>query len=71
MPTLTPQDFVSKWKRADARERQSVQEKKLTSTIYLLDRHFTKLNFAILGIFYGIKHLEYPLRNDKHCRNSL
>jgi len=23
---LTPQDFVSKWKRADARERQSVQE---------------------------------------------
>jgi hypothetical protein len=26
MPTLTPQDFVSKWKRADARERQSVQE---------------------------------------------
>ena len=26
MPTLTPQDFVSKWKRAEARERQSVQE---------------------------------------------
>ena len=24
--SLTPQDFVSKWKRADARERQSVQE---------------------------------------------
>jgi hypothetical protein len=24
--TMTPQDFVSKWKRADARERQSVQE---------------------------------------------
>jgi hypothetical protein len=24
--TITPQDFVSKWKRADARERQSVQE---------------------------------------------
>jgi hypothetical protein len=24
--TLTPQDFVSKWKRAEARERQSVQE---------------------------------------------
>ena len=23
---LTPQDFVSKWKRAEARERQSVQE---------------------------------------------
>jgi hypothetical protein len=23
---LTPQEFVSKWKRADARERQSVQE---------------------------------------------
>ena len=23
---ITPQDFVSKWKRADARERQSVQE---------------------------------------------
>lgn len=23
---LTPQDFVSKWKRADAPERQSVQE---------------------------------------------
>jgi hypothetical protein len=26
MPTLTPQDFVSKWKRAEARERQSVQQ---------------------------------------------
>jgi hypothetical protein len=26
MPALTPQDFVSKWKRAEARERQSVQE---------------------------------------------
>ena len=26
MPTLTPHDFVSKWKRAEARERQSVQE---------------------------------------------
>jgi hypothetical protein len=26
MPSLTPQDFVSKWKRAEARERQSVQE---------------------------------------------
>jgi type II restriction/modification system DNA methylase subunit YeeA len=26
MPELTPQDFVSKWKRAEARERQSVQE---------------------------------------------
>lgn len=24
--TLTSQDFVSKWKRAEARERQSVQE---------------------------------------------
>ncbi len=24
--TITPQDFVSKWKRAEARERQSVQE---------------------------------------------
>jgi SAM-dependent methyltransferase len=24
--SITPQDFVSKWKRADARERQSVQE---------------------------------------------
>jgi hypothetical protein len=24
--TMTPQDFVSKWKRAEARERQSVQE---------------------------------------------
>jgi hypothetical protein len=24
--TLTPQDFVRKWKRAEARERQSVQE---------------------------------------------
>ena len=24
--SLTPQDFVSKWKRAEARERQSVQE---------------------------------------------
>ena len=24
--TLTPQDFVSKWKRAAAREKQSVQE---------------------------------------------
>jgi SAM-dependent methyltransferase len=26
MPPLTPQDFVRKWKRAEARERQSVQE---------------------------------------------
>ena len=26
MPTLTPQDFVNKWKRAEARERRSVQE---------------------------------------------
>src|SRR5512138_1192331 len=26
MTTLTPQDFVAKWKRAEARERQSVQE---------------------------------------------
>ena len=26
MTPLTPQDFVSKWKRAEARERQSVQE---------------------------------------------
>ena len=26
MPSLTPHDFVSKWKRAEARERQSVQE---------------------------------------------
>ena len=26
MLTLTPQDFVSKWKRAEARERQAVQE---------------------------------------------
>lgn len=26
MPTFTPQDFVIKWKRADARERHSVQE---------------------------------------------
>jgi hypothetical protein len=24
--TMTPQDFVSKWKRADTRECQSVQE---------------------------------------------
>jgi hypothetical protein len=24
--TMTPQDFVSKWKRTEARERQSVQE---------------------------------------------
>jgi hypothetical protein len=24
--TITPQDFVSKWKRSAARERQSVQE---------------------------------------------
>jgi hypothetical protein len=26
MPALTPHEFVSKWKRAEARERQSVQE---------------------------------------------
>jgi type II restriction/modification system DNA methylase subunit YeeA len=26
MPEFTPQDFVSKWKRAEARERQEVQE---------------------------------------------
>ncbi len=26
MPAFTPHDFVSKWKRAEARERQSVQE---------------------------------------------
>ncbi|MEO8356260.1 MAG: DNA methyltransferase [Chloroflexota bacterium] len=26
MPSLTPHDFVSKWKRAEARERQQVQE---------------------------------------------
>jgi hypothetical protein len=24
--SITPQDFVSKWKRAEARERQAVQE---------------------------------------------
>jgi hypothetical protein len=26
MPAFTPHEFVSKWKRAEARERQSVQE---------------------------------------------
>jgi hypothetical protein len=26
MPAFTPHEFVSKWKRAEAREQQSVQE---------------------------------------------
>jgi len=27
MPELTPQDFVSKWKRVTAREKQTYQER--------------------------------------------
>ncbi len=51
--TLTPQDFVSKWKRAEARERQSVQEHFLD--LCALAGHQTPMDYDPTGTHYAFE----------------
>jgi hypothetical protein len=51
--SLTPQDFVSKWKRAAAREKQSVQEHFLD--LCQLGRHLTPIEDDPSGTRFGFE----------------
>ena len=53
MPPLTPQDFVGKWKRAEARERQSVEEYFIN--LYGLMGHETPLQADPTGKQYAFE----------------
>lgn len=46
---LTPQDFVSKWKRAEAREHQSVQEYQRPTWLKLAHKKLDEAVFAAYG----------------------
>ncbi len=53
MPSLTPHDFVTKWKRVTAREKQTYQEHFLD--LFYLVRHQTPNDLDPTGTIFGFE----------------